>query len=246
MPQNPDSLLNQSADSLPGLFDYGSREEFWNMVGAAGDAIAAVVAIALLVVAIIGLRSLNIAKRDIATRNKREARTSAIERAREFADEIIPANGKILTAFAEKKIPVFAKDASAVVFGPEEKKKVGEAHKWFATLPPELRDDTIQLLNRLESWAMHFIHALADSKMAYGPCAPIYCTIVMQLYPVLVFYRNDESSGDYPNVVHLFEAWYEPKRLAENNLKRQELFQQLVKLQTKGPKPTLPNPLGTD
>jgi len=149
--------------------------------------------------------------------------------------------------FVQKKVPVFVKDPSEVVFGGnDEKTKIAAARVWVAALPSDLQSKCIKLLNQIESWAMHFTNALADSEIAYGPCAPAYCSIVIQLYPLLLVIRTKDSAGQYPNLVHLFEAWYDTKAKGVERERMKRILKMLEESQSKGVRATLPGALGTD
>lgn len=64
------------------------------------------------------------------------------------------------------------------------------------------------LLNQLETWSIHFTPGLADSNVAFKPCATIYCTVVVMLYASIITQRhNDPRSGPYQNVIDLFDRW---------------------------------------
>lgn len=194
-----------------------------------------------------GLIALGLTKKDMVTRATREARACAVRCCQEFAADFVSERGDVLKDFAANKIPVFVKDASTVSFGtPQEKQAVAAARVWLKALPPELYTKCAMFLNRLEGWAMSFTKGLADPEVAFGPCAPVFCSIVVQTYPMLIVIRADPGSGPYPNVVQLFESWYGVKAEAASRVKEQELLKELEKLQSKGPGVRLPAPLGTE
>jgi hypothetical protein len=81
-------------------------------------------------------------------------------------------------------------------------------------LSPEGRTLSLRLLNRLETWAIHFNHDLADSNVAYKPCATIYCTVVVMLYASIITLRyQNPQSGPFQNVIDLFARWYKRQRV---------------------------------
>jgi hypothetical protein len=94
---------------------------------------------------------------------------------------------------------------------------------------------------------MYFTHQLANQDVAFGPCAPYYCSRVVQLYAYLLIARNaDESSGKYPNVVTLFTEWMAQLEHQKRGMEEGHLLEQLAKLQAKGsPRSKLRPPLGT-
>lgn len=222
--------------------------EFWALVEGAAGVATVVLTVVLAIIAWKGLRSIALAQKDMMLRATREARACAVARCHDFADQIIPANAKILTSFAQHKIPVFVKDANEVVFDVDkESRNVRAAQAWIRLVPNDLFGHCIALLNRLEGWSMHFTKGLGDADSAFGPCAPAYCSMVMQLYPVLVVTRTKDSAGKYPNIVELFSSWYGAREDAAKRVKRAQLLEQLEKLQAEGPRgATIQPALGTD
>lgn len=180
------------------------------------------------------------------TQANREARACAIARCEEFAEEIIPNHTPIANSFAANQVPVFVREASAVKFDPDGSEHLERAIEWWSALPPETRHDCMKLLNRMEAWAMYFTNQLADPKVAFGPCGPFFCSLVIQLYAPLIILRQQDTSGNYPNTVKLFKAWMGEMEDQKRGLMEGELLQQLRALQARGSQATrLPDPLGT-
>lgn len=197
--------------------------------------------IALGAVAYFGLRSLSIAQRDMMTRATRDARTSAIERCREFADKIINLSQQI-----RFQIPDFVNDEKLVVFGGEGETNQRPAAKvWADALPIKLSNQCIELLNQLESWAMYFTQELADASVAYEPCGPVFMAIVIQQYPLLVHLRAQAGSGQYPNLVRLFEAWFVAKNEVEQADNWRNMADALREQRLASKRAALKPPLGT-
>lgn len=228
--------------------------EFWQMVGSIADAAAFLATIVLIVVAVKGLKSLSLAQRslklaqtDMENRARRDARACAIERSRELAEKIIPANFIVLASLSRAKIGVFVTDASKVSFNSNDEREArGPAAEWYKALAahPTLYARCIDVLNSLESWSMYFTKGLADGDAVSRPCSPVLSGIVIQLYPVLVHLRNDTKAGEFPNLVELFEVWYGERVREQNAKEAQELLERVKHLQTKEYR-TLPDPIGT-
>lgn len=214
---------------------------FWEMIEAIFNG-------ALFVAAVIGLRSLVLTKRAMLTQAKRDARACAIARCEEWAREVIPRNGEIFKIFAQHKVQVFVKTIPEVRFDPDNFDEIKNAQAWLKALPEGVPKMMITHLNALEGWAMYFTHALADPDVAFGPCAPTYCTHVLQYYPMLLVLRANRGSGKFPNVVKLFKAWTAKFEMEQDGQEMRMLLKQLGALQSKGPAPVdpLPPPLGTD
>lgn len=182
------------------------------------------------------------------TRSTRDALHCAVLCCQEFASTIIPERGTILDEFSAHKIPVFVENPKEVVFdrGKVEEATIAKAREWTRKLPPGLHTTCSAHLNRLEGWAMHFTVGLASHQAAFGPCAPLFCQTVVQMYPILVLARSDPASGPYPNIVKLFDTWYGAKADEEERVKMDGLWKELKSLQSKGRRGRLPPALGTD
>ena len=101
--------------------------------------------IGLTVVAALGLRSLGLAKRDMALRAEREAVARAMDRCEEFASSILPRNKKVLDGIRENKIPVFVASAKNVQFKREvDEAEVTRAVEWLNLFTQEALDDASQ------------------------------------------------------------------------------------------------------
>jgi hypothetical protein len=213
--------------------------EFWALIGGLFNA-------AILVVAVIGLKSLVLTRRGMLTEATREVRSLAIERCEEFARELIPLNNPILKTFAEKSVAVFVVDVHVVAFDPDPAEHLEAARKWVNGLPAEVRGGCITMMNRLEGWAMYFTHQLADPTVAYGPCAPLFLSAVLQFYAIYLVLRAGNASGKFPNTVKLFKAWRADLK-GEQAVQLEALLARLKESQASGPlAPMLGKPLGTD
>ena len=227
-------------ESLRATVVPSNPSEFWSFV-------SALASLAVLWVAVRGLKSLRLTREGMLNQANREARACAIERSEEFAREIIEMNASIVNTFAALRIPVFVEDAARVKFDPDPLDELPRAAEWFGKLPAETQSECIQMLNRLEAWSMYFTQQLADSTVAFGPCGPYFCSRVVQFYACLLLMRNnDESSGKYPNLVALFKDWIAELEDEKRGLQRGHLLEQLAELQAKGSRRrTIKPPLGT-
>lgn len=165
-------------------------------VTAIGAAVTALASVALAFIAWRGLVSIRLAQKDMVDRATREATDTAIDRCLEFGTELIELHGDILKSFTD--IEVFVNDPAVGFGGKKEVEARERAAQWVAELSSELYGDCVRLLNRLEAWSMYFTKALADGKVAYGPCAPVYVAMVIQLYPLVVHVRALHQSGRFP------------------------------------------------
>lgn len=239
-PMLPATLLlrKRPMGSIVMLLKPTSPIEFWTTVLALGT-------IALSIVAYRGLRSLALAKADIVTRARRDARECAILRCEELAQKILPINGAILGSLTASKIGGFMVNApEQVSLEPDNQQHLASATKWLQALPPELHVRCIEFVNRLEAWAMYFTKGVADHEIAFGPCAPVYCQFIVQYYPVLLARRASKTSGKFPNTVALFKSWH---GVLKHETTLTDLMKKVEQLQRDraGGKP-LPPPLGTE
>jgi hypothetical protein len=217
---------------------------FWTMA-------LTVATVGLIVVAGRGLRSLHLAKVDINARSQREARSCAIARCEEMATEIISTTGEIITRLVALKLPLFVQSGDAVRFDPDASEQVGKAQSWLAQVPPDLYSDCIKLLNKIEAWSMYFTNGVADHEIAFGPCAPVFCSMIVRFYPILLVRRAGNSSGQFPNAVKLFKNWRAQLDDQQHGQRLQALIQGMQDLQNRREaqareaQPTLPPPIGT-
>jgi len=213
--------------------------EFWTLI-------LALVTAGLVFVAWRGLRSLTLAKADMLTRSQREARACAIARCDEMASDIISKNSDLINRFASANVPVFVQSADVVRFDPDASEHFVKAQAWVQQVPRELHSDCVHMLNRIEAWSMYFTNGVADHAIAFGPCAPVFCSLIVRYYAILLVRRAGHSSGKYPNAVQLFKSWRAQLEAEQDGIKMQALIETMQDLQQRRANhPILPPPLGT-
>lgn len=213
--------------------------EFWTMV-------AGLASVGILVTAALGLRSLVLAKRDMKTRATRESKARALDLLDEFAEKLIPRNGDLSKKLRAAGIRTMVKKPSDVQFGDGEADQVEAAQEWMKKVPPPVMVETVQLLNHLEAWATHLVCGVADHDLAYDPCAPVFCSMVIQHYGTLVDLRGMAASGKYTNVVKLFLAWQERMERERADLQKGDMLKQVEELEQRASyQHTLSPPIGT-
>lgn len=196
-----------------------------------------------------GLRSLGLSRKDMLTRAQRDARECAIARFEELAQHIIPANAQLWAAIAASKVdPLIVPTPAGVRFDPDDPEHLRRGVKLLEKMPSEVRKDTIFFLNQLEAWAAYHTQGLADHEIAFGPCAPVFCSFVVQHYAMLLALRSDTAAGNFPNVVELFVSWRADLERQKLSLREEDLQKQLKALETarSRSKSTLQPPLGFD
>ena len=138
------------------------------------------------------------------------------------------------------------KSADDVRFDPDKAEHLSEAEAWLLRIPQDLHIDCIRHLNRLEAWAMYFTNGVADHEIAFGPCAPVYCSMIVQYYAVLLSRRAGQQSGKFPNAVKLFKSWRAAIEKEESGVRFEELVRQLNEMHKRRESgEALPHPLGT-
>jgi hypothetical protein len=189
--------------------------------------------IANLVIAVLGLgaiyqlvlarRSLQLAQDDIQTRLQREAKQHAADLCRRFAEQTIPQYGRLETALAGTKTPLQAWPLVDYSFSPTSIPDADGANVWIRSAEGS-GELLIKMLNELESVAMYFVSGIADERLAFPSLSRMYCAGVERLAPILISLRtNTVGSGQFPNVVALYELWNERIRLHTAMAERAEL-----------------------
>lgn len=214
---------------------------FWAMV-------AGLASVALVLAVMRGLRSLKLTQADVELRTKREASALAVARCEEFALEIIPEGVHIDGALKAAQIPRFVTSVATVTFNPDNTQLLAAAEEWRSPIGADLDWRCISLLNRLEAWAMHFATGVADHSVAFGPCAQVFCNMVVRHYPFLLQARANPSSGNFPYTVKLFENWNDQLEKEHLGLKAEDLMKKLDSIAERASKTVeaLPDPtMGT-
>ena len=195
---------------------------YWAKIQGVSDAIVAILGLT-------GIVSILVTRWGLLSQAKRAQVEDAVILCEEMRKDIVPLLEQMLSNFAAHKVKRFVSDGSKVSFPKEiDDAKAEKALGWVKSLNPEGRELTLRLLNRLETWSMHFNHGLADPEVAFPPCGTVYSTVVVVLYASIITQRhNDPNSGPYQNVVELFGKWYRKDRMAK-------IQDELAKLQDAG------------
>jgi hypothetical protein len=209
-------------------------------------AVLAIATIGLVVVAFYGLKSLRLAKADIKARMTREARACAITRCQEFGNDILDEHMKVVTLVSQGTVPKFP--VKAVNWEAIDKVEEQKAIAWRNGLTGADHSVVVAVANRLEAWAMYFTTGVADHELAFGPCAPLYCSMLLQYYP-LILASAASGSGAFPNAKKLYTDWFNLLEQKRSGMKVEELTKQLRRIQEEAAKrggSSLPKVIGTD
>lgn len=155
----------------------------------------------------LGVDGLQLSRLDMKNRADRESIETAIAQSAIMAERLVPLHAVVLKRLGAKTL--FVTNVGQVSFREtEENAKIAGAVAWVSALDRPLQIATIELLNAMEVWAMHFTRRVADERVAYEPCAPVFLQLVITLYACLLTHRRaNPQSGPYQNVVQLFETW---------------------------------------
>lgn len=216
----------------------------WSLVIAIATVVLALGTLGLATFALRGLHSLKLTRIEMINRAEREAKLLAIHRLEELASEVIPMNASILDDMATHKIDVFVKRSEEVRFDPDPP-DLREAAQWAGALPHELHNKMLAFLNRLEAWSVYFTTGIADDSVAFGPVAPLLRSWVGMYYSVLLLERSQTRSGNFPNLVMLYEAWSNRMDAQQLETLHKDLITQLERHQSSMAKIRLPGVIGS-
>lgn len=170
-------------------------------------AAVAIATFGVVVIALRGLASLRLTRKDMRDRATRESRSMAIHQAAVFSKFLRVEQSQIRDAIEAAGKLQFTQglQSGEAVF--DDPAMYARAKAWFDALPAEVRTMIVFFVNDLEGWAMYFTGALAESELVFGPCAPTFCSLVLQYSPWIVIARQEMFDGYYPNLRALFQAW---------------------------------------
>jgi len=155
----------------------------------------------LLACAFLGLKQITVTKKVAADNAKREALRIAAEWGVIYEKELIPTISKYKE---ETKGWRFLNDSKVTVNG----------NKMTANLrcidlknkrDLDLIEKAILVINRLESFSMHFLTGLADDEYGYIIAGHAFCSNVEFLLPVIAL--SVRAGDDKPTTLHLYAKW---------------------------------------
>jgi hypothetical protein len=183
---------------------------------------------------------LELSRKDIILRSRRESLSIALEQCKRFAESIVPNFDKLHREMVNQKKylpPPVETDPNFPVIpaemDPQGAKLWGTDH--------DLRMQIVNVLNELESFAMYFACDLADEQTAFVPTAQTFCSECEYLRWFIGVFRPKEGVKLYQNVVKLYGLW--KPRLERTVLEEQSKLLDQKKKQLPADKPG--NPLGT-
>jgi hypothetical protein len=220
--------------------------EFWSVI----EGVAAVAVVSLTIglgfIAWYGLKSVRLFRDDMVTRSKRESIAIAVAQAERFSVMIRERHLRIQEALHAAKLPQFTqKMASGVaVFDPDVMYK--DAKHWWDQVPSPTQNEIIYFLNDVEAWAMNFTKSLGETEVVLSPCAPTFCSIIMQYSPWIVVVRKEQYAGYYPNIIELFNSWRAELDANDRGAQTEAALRSARAAEARRQQLKLPPPLGTD
>lgn len=220
-------------------------QSFWALVQALAGVTLVSIYVGLAIIAWYGLRSIGLARQDMTTRAIRESRTLAMARAKEFSAMIRGEHKAIQNELATSGIQLFTHQlqSGAQVF--DGLTMYPAAKEWWDKVPAVTRSRITYFLNDLEAWSMYFTKELADSDVIRGPCAPTYCSMVLQYSAWILVARKERYYGFYPNIVGLFHSWRAELDAEEGGLNTEAALRAANAAEQRLAKLRVPPPLGT-
>lgn len=171
--------------------------------------------------------ALTTAKDDLQIRIKREAVILAAAQVEKFGKEVMPKAKEVTDRIKGEGIEISEWKLENNLFDETSIKDFEAANTWLRSLhKPGNVPALIQILNEFESFAMYFAGGAADERITYPSIAPVFCSYVRDLAPLLISLRQKKTnivSGPYQNIVFLYDKW-------ASRLRKDELDSQAARL----------------
>ena len=154
------------------------------------------------------LDQIELSRKDIILRSRREATGLAIEQCRRFAESIIPGANAVYSELRKHNYQPPQKIDVSFPFVPQQ--PGGPAAMIWND--PKLRDQIVNSLNAMESFAQYFVsdepgEALADETVAFTPTGLGFCTQAEVFAPFIGVFRQEDKFKLYQNLTRLYSVW---------------------------------------
>lgn len=186
--------------------------------------------IALAVLAGIGLRQLTVAKEIARTDATRDSLKLAAEQCAHYNHHIIPMIDALTHAVEANNIVFYDKSQVEV--------KADKVKVTSTAMPEDIRaliqvgTEFLTLFNAMDAFAIFFLAGVADEKLAFSAVGTHYCQIVRRHLSHLMIHK-----GGFDNVLQLFFLWNGRLESLRLQMERQEIENNLQKIQNKFIKP---------
>lgn len=167
--------------------------------------------VVIAITAVLALRQIDLWQKQLAEgqkeakeRAQREAISTTIKLCEDYAKRHILSAVKIGELFLAQNIQLYSG-----AFGDDM-----AAGKWIveSNFPgrTELHNPMVEFVNELETFAMYFMHRIADESIAYQPIGKVFLRHCSSLYPIILVaqkQQTDPSRVLYANIRGLFRLW---------------------------------------
>ncbi|HEX3856095.1 MAG TPA: hypothetical protein VHY30_02225 [Verrucomicrobiae bacterium] len=148
------------------------------------------------------LEQIEVSRKDIILRSRREATALAIQQCERFAEKIIPHIDDVFNELTRRKyIP--PQPNRDFPFIPAPVNSVN--HQIWSDAP--FRAKIINAMNEIESFAQYFTNDLADEGIAFIPTGQSFCHQCEVLSFFIGIYRQDNIPKLYQNTTKLYQLW---------------------------------------
>ena len=200
---------------------------------------------ALVVIALIGLRQLSIARkaldlsrREIEVRSRREAVVLAAEKAQACASSLLPelqANANLIGTTA--KVKNWKLQDTDFTWASFDDPKGARAWADAVRSNEKAFLAALNSLNSLEGLAVYFVQGAADERVAYQMLGAVFCDAVEDFAPSLVALRQRPAepgvaSGPFENTIRLYRTWHLRAQQGDLEQQRARLHAEAAKGQT--------------
>lgn len=173
--------------------------------------------------------AIEVAKRDIAIRSKREAALLAAQKCEELADTKIQKQSVILEKLKKNQVPLQVWELRDFEFTPGSLVDRTRADQWVQDLRGKgLHNDVVEFINYLEGFAIYFSSGAADEEVAFPVMGIPFTTAVGVFAPYIIAMRHqhlfNSNSGKFFHTEKLYTVW-------RQKLQKEDLEAQLKSVQ---------------
>lgn len=160
----------------------------------------------------VAIKAFNLAKTDSNVRLRREAIVIAANRCEQYAKEILPLLGRNVDDIGTLGISNNVWKLENNFLDESSIKDWNAANEWLSKLrQSEISNETVRLLNILESFAIYFVKGAADEQVAYPSIGISFCEHIDGFAPYLILLRQQkipgQTSGPFQNIATLYKIW---------------------------------------
>lgn len=140
-----------------------------------------------------GLAQINLTKQIATTNAKRESFKLAVEQCHFYAEQVVPARAKVISAAKDRGVQVLSPESFVLAKGEIVEIKIGKRH--IGSEAAKLSEELLLYMNRLEAFAMAFTSGVADETVGYRETAQAFCQTVPEALPYIQHCRLNNLSS---------------------------------------------------